>query len=182
MERQILLRFHGDDPCSHQGIAKRTEAEALFSCGHSNPYLDIDQCSHMDFPIVQNMQMAKSIKEIMAERLTYLMRVTPAFDTLQKIATRSKVSYGTVRRIKTAAEVDASISNIEKVAACFNLSLIEFISQPGEPGGLDAEETVLIQKFRSLNSKDRTEVLFFASSKAAINQVMSNQPPTDDKT
>ena len=66
----------------------------------------------------------------MAERLDHLMRVTPSLDTLKKISAKAEVGYGTVRRIKKADDTDVSISNVEKIAACFGLSVIEFISQP----------------------------------------------------
>lgn len=126
---------------------------------------------------MQNFSMTKPIKQIMAERLDHLMRVNPSLDTLKKISAKAAVGYGTVRRIKKADDTDVSISNVEKIAACFGLSLIEFISEPGHAGGLDVAESVLIQKFRSLSTKDQSEVMFFASSKAAINQVMKDQPP-----
>lgn len=176
MGHQYDLQFHGDAPCFHQGNVRRTEVAALFSYGHSNPYMDTVQHPQLAFLIGQNIDMTKPVKQIMAERMEYLMRVNPSLDTLKKISAKADVGYGTVRRVRNADEVDVSISNVEKIAECFGLSLIEFISEPGQAGGLDVAESVLIQKFRSLNQKDQTEVMFFAASKAAINEVMKDQP------
>ena len=124
---------------------------------------------------MQNHRMAITVKKIMSERLTHLMRVTPDLDTLQKVADRSGVSYGTVRRIKVADDVDVSISNAEEVARTFGLTLIEFISNPGEGFKLSPDEFTLLQQFKQMDAKDRTEVLFYVSSKAAITKMMQSQ-------
>lgn len=181
MARQMHLRFHDDAPCFHQGGATRTEVGFLSSFGHSKPNMDNFQQPQMDFFIMQNYTMKKPIKQIMSERLDYLMRVNPSLETLQKLADKSGVGYGTVRRVKSADAVDVSLENIAQIADAFNLSVAEFLSEPGTAGGLDSEESVLIQKFRTLSQKDKTEVMFFASSKAAINKVMSESSGKQDQ-
>lgn len=72
--------------------------------------------------------MGDTTRKIMADRLNALMKATPALDTNEKLASKSKVSYGTVRRIRKAEPIDVSIGNVEDVAACFGLSLAEFVS------------------------------------------------------
>ena len=118
--------------------------------------------------------MANTVKKTMSERLTHLMRVTPDLDTLQKVADHSGVSYGTVRRIKVGDDVNVSISNAEEVAHCFGLTLIEFISNPGEGFVLSPDEFSLLQQFKQMSDKDRTEILFYVSSKVAITKMMGN--------
>lgn len=119
--------------------------------------------------------MEKTLKKTMADRLDHLMRVTPSLDTLQKIAAKSGVSYGTVRRIRNADPVDIGLSNYEDVAKCFGLSLIEFLGAPGGDLSLSSNEFVLLQKFRTLSEKDQNEVMFYVSSKSAINKVMEGR-------
>ena len=182
MERQLALQFHGCAPYFQQGRAIRSRGEVHSSFGYSKPDMDIHQQPQMDFFIMQNHTMKKPIKQIMSERLDYLMRVNPSLETLQKVADKSGVGYGTVRRVKSADAVDVSLENIVQIADAFNLSIAEFLSEPGTAGGLDSEESVLVQKFRTLCKKDKTEVMFFASSKAAINKVMSEASGNQDQS
>jgi hypothetical protein len=102
------------------------------------------------------------------------MRVTPDLDTLEKVVARSGVSYGSVRRVKIADEGDVSITSIERIANTFWLSLVEFI---GQPGGIELapQEMSLLMAYRKLSDKDKSEVLFFTTNKAAISQVLGNQ-------
>lgn len=170
-------------PCSYQGTAKRRGEFDRSSCEHFNPDLDITQrvkpdatCSHVDISIVQNQLTMKSVKQIMAERLNHLMRMTPALDTLKKIEAKSGVSYGSVRRVRVADEVDVAISQLEKIANAFGLSLTEFMSDPDDSNGLSADEIVLLQKFRELDDKkDRDEVLFLVSNKVAFSRMKADE-------
>lgn len=173
-------------PCSYQGVAKRKEEFAHSSCGHFNPDLDIKQrvkpdatCSHVDISIVQNQLTMKPVKQIMAERMEHLMRMTPALDTLKKVEAKSGVSYGSVRRVRVADEVDVSISQLEKIAHAFGLSLTEFMSDPGSNNGMSADEIILLQKFRELDDKkDRDEVLFLVSNKVAFSRMKAGEQPS----
>ena len=108
----------------------------------------------------------------MAERMDHLMRMNPALDTLKKIEAKSGVSYGSVRRVRVADEVDVAISQLEKIANAFGLSLIEFMSDPNTDGGLSTDEILLLQKFRELEDpKDKNEVLFIVSNKVAFSKM-----------
>lgn len=126
--------------------------------------------TQLDFFIMQNLEMTTKLKKLMADRLTTLMRVDPNLDTLEKVAAKSGVSYGSVRRVKVADEGDVSISSIERIAAAFGLTLAEFIGQPGSIE-LTPLEMSLLTSFRKLSDKDKAEVMFFASNKSAISQV-----------
>lgn len=181
--RQLPLQFGEADPCSCPSSAKRKEGFVHSSCEHFNPDLDILQravapatCSHVDISIGQNQTM-KSVKQIMAERMDHLMRMNPALDTLKKIEAKSGVSYGSVRRVRVADEVDVAISQLEKIANVFGLSLTEFMSDPSENGGLSTDEMLLLQKFRELEDpKDKNEVLFIVSNKVAFSKMKNGDP------
>lgn len=105
------------------------------------------------------------------------MRVTPALDNLEKVSKKSGVGKNTIRRIKIADDVNVSIDNVESIAKAFSLSLAEFVSPPGEAGGLSAAEIVLLQKFRELDDKDQSEASFFISSKLAFARMKKGLPP-----
>ena len=65
------------------------------SCGYFRPYLDILQCPQLDFNLPENQSMKKTAREIAAERIDYLMKVTPSLDTNEKIGERSGLSANT---------------------------------------------------------------------------------------
>lgn len=97
------------------------------------------------------------------------MRTNPALDTLEKVVEKSGVSYGTVQRIKKGDGSEPAMSKIEDVAKCFGLTLQEFISQPGVSGvELTPEEFSLIQTFRKLPDKDKSEVVFYANTRELV--------------
>ena len=103
----------------------------------------------------QNPCMSERTKRNMSERLKHLMRETPGLDTLEKVAERSGVSYGTVRRIKTAAENDVQIGHAEAVAKAFRLSLIDFVADFDAQTEIRADERELIENLRCLQEDDR---------------------------
>ncbi len=71
-----------------------------------------------------NMYMGDKTRQIMSMRLTYLMGVTPSLDTNEKLAAKSGVSYGTVRRVRKAEPTDVQIGHVEAIAGCFGLNCI----------------------------------------------------------
>lgn len=144
------------------------------SCGYCRPYLDILQYPQLDFNLPENQTMKKSAREIAADRIDYLMKVTPSLDTNEKIGERSGLSANTVRRIRGKEDIDPSIGKVEAVANAFGLTLAELVSDPGSQFGFSTEEIVLIHKLRGMTKKDQDEVLFFAASKAAINKMMND--------
>lgn len=181
MELQTPMRFPATVLCWTQD-SEVLKIEVSRSFAHNNPYLDFLQDAntdteypHMGFCSDDNSEMGKTTKENIADRLEYLMRVNPDLSTNQKIEDRSGVSKNTVRRLRMREEVDVSLANTEAVANAFGLSLAEFVSAPGQNNGLDADELVLIHKYRQLSQKkDKDEVLFFASSKAAIKKLQED--------
>lgn len=147
----------------------------IHSYGYCRPYLDILQYPQVEINFPQNQSMKKKAIQIAAERIDYLMKVTPSLDTNEKIAERSGIGTNTVRRIRCIEDIDPSIGKVEAVANAFGLTLAELVSEPGSQCGFSTEEIVLIHKLRSMTKKDQDEVLFFAASKAAINKMMSDQ-------
>ena len=77
----------------------------------------------MDSYMNDNSRMSKITKRNMSERLNKLMSENPSMDTIKKVAARSGVSFGTVRRIRNAEPNDPSIAHVEAVAKAFGLSL-----------------------------------------------------------
>lgn len=113
--------------------------------------------------------MANELRKLISDRLSHLMRTNPALDTLEKVVEKSGVSYGTVQRIKKGDGSEPAMSKIEDVAKCFGLTLQEFISQPGVSGvELTPEEFSLIQTFRKLPDKDKSEVVFYANTRELV--------------
>lgn len=146
--------------------------EVSRSYGHNNPYMDITQYPHVDFCVGENSGMEKTTRENIAERLEYLRRVNPDLSTNDKIAERAEIGTNTVRRLRLNEENDVGIANVEAVARVFGLTLAEFVSPPGNHNGLDADELVLLHKYRQLkHQKDKDEVLLFASAKLALNKL-----------
>lgn len=105
--------------------------------------------------MTENIYMSERTKRNMAERLQKLMRDTPGLDTLEKVAEKSGVSYGTVRRIRMAADNDVQIGHVESVANAFRLSLVEFVSDFDERAELSADERELVANLRCLHNDDR---------------------------
>lgn len=105
------------------------------------------------------MPVSTQTKQIMARRLQALMESTPALDTIAKVSKRSGVGFGTVRRVRNADSVDVQIGNVERIAACFHLSLVDFISDPDNAMNITASERQVITHLRSLDGEDRTNLV-----------------------
>lgn len=100
----------------------------------------------------ENIYMSKQTKQTMAARLKHLMSRTPGLDTNAKVAARSGVSYGTVRRIRLAEDTDVQIGHVEAIAAAFGMSLIEFISDFDERREPTVSERCVINDLRALDN------------------------------
>lgn len=104
-------------------------ADEGFVCGlhgthDSHMWLE-NQYPPVDYPSPDNLGM-KNVREHAANTLACLMKATPSLDTLQKVAAKSGVGYGTVRRVKNA-DVSVTAENLAAIAAAFKLSLVEFL-------------------------------------------------------
>lgn len=108
----------------------------------------------------KNSPMGERTRQIMSKRLKALMANHAELTTLKKVAAKSGVGYGTVRRIREAAETDVSIGNVEDVAKVFGLSLLEFISDTDArtENGLTEEARQFAQRFQALPLDKRMEV------------------------
>ena len=114
----------------------------------------------MDFYMDDNSRMSEITKRNMSERLNKLMSENPSMDTIKKVAARSGVSFGTVRRIRNAEPNDPSIAHVEAVAKAFGLSLVEFVSAPNEGRGITEQERQLIADLRCLSPEDAQQVMY----------------------
>lgn len=128
--------------------------------------------------------MSERTKQNMARRLNHLMGITPGLDTLKKIAARSGVGYGTVRRITTADDVDVSIGNVEAVAQAYGLTLIEFVSDFDEAKELTTDERQLVANLRALPvedaqsySKQIAKMAMLHKASQSANQIKKDSPP-----
>ena len=99
----------------------------------------------------ENIYMSKKTKLTMAARLKHLMARTPGLDTNAKVAARSGVSYGTVRRIRLAEETDVQIGHVEAIANAFGMSLIEFLADFDERREPSVSERSVINDLRALD-------------------------------
>lgn len=68
-----------------------------------------------------------TIIEIIAANLTAWMSRTPGLDTIAKLADRSGVGFGTVRRMKNG-ESNPTVQNLEDVAQAFGRSAIDLMT------------------------------------------------------
>lgn len=107
--------------------------------------------------MIDNPHMSDAIKQNMSARLNKLMKDTPSMNTIKKVAVKSGVSYGTVRRIRVNEPIDPSIGNVESLAESFGLSLIEFVSAYDEQTELTEQERLLIKNIRSLSPEDAAD-------------------------
>ena len=82
------------------------------------------------------------------------MRKDASVETLEKLASRSGVSYGTVRRIRNAAETSVGIDAVEHLANFFGLSLVEFVSDYDDETELSLEERSVIKNLRYIDKDD----------------------------
>lgn len=173
MERLIQSQFAATVLCWTQDSEVR-RVEVVRAFAHNSPYLDITQYPHADFLFSENTRMKKTTAEHIADRLNFLMASNADLNTNQKVEDRSGVSKNTVRRLRGAeGGVDVSLAKVEMVAAAFGLTLSEFVAPAGSSNGIDADELVLIHKYRQLkHKKDKEEVLFFVSAKSSINKLL----------
>jgi len=177
MEPLTQQRFLANVVCSLRGCEVQN-LEVSRSFAQNTPHLETLQSPHVDFFHWQNNVMGKTTRQNIADRLDYLIKVSPDLSTNVKVAARARVGENTVRRLRLNEDIDVSISNVEAVAQAFGISLAEFVSPPGRNNGLDADELVLLHKYRQLDQrKDKDEVLFFASSKAAIRRLQDDDVP-----
>lgn len=102
----------------------------------------------------ENSPINDKTKLSMSRRLRYLMDRTASYDTIEKVAAKSGVSFGTVRRVLNAEPTDPQISKIEAIAAVFGVSVSEFVSDFDEKTELTAEERKMIRNMRVLSSDD----------------------------
>lgn len=105
----------------------------------------------------ENVYMSKKTKQIMAGRLSHLMARSADLDTNAKVAARSGVSYGTVRRIRLAEDTDVQIGHVEAIANAFRMSLVEFISDFDEQREPTPEERAVINDLRALEPEAAKE-------------------------
>jgi transcriptional regulator with XRE-family HTH domain len=124
----------------------------------------------MDSYMNDNSRMSEITKRNMSERLNKLMSENPSMDTIKKVASRSGVSFGTVRRIRNAEPNDPSIAHVEAVAKAFGLSLIEFVSAPNE-GQITEQERQLIADLRCLSPEDAQQVVYGVKSIANLRRL-----------
>jgi hypothetical protein len=119
--------------------------------------------------------MGGKTRQNMAARLNFLMSNSPLFDTNEKVAVRSGVSYGTVRRIRKAEPIDVQIGHVEDVAACFGLSLVAFIADFDQATELTPEECATINDLRSLDAEDAKRFCEQIARMAMLQRTKINQ-------
>jgi transcriptional regulator with XRE-family HTH domain len=125
------------------------------------------QWPHVDYPNEDNLRMGKA-RETAARNLARLME-SSRLDTLQKVADKSGVGYGTVRRVKLA-DVSVTIDNLEAIAAAFGLSLVEFLA--------DADATPVERTCRdvahmlaALPEADRAQIVTYVTLRTELRSV-----------
>lgn len=121
-----------------------------------------------------NSGMSETTRRYMSERLSRLMRESQDLDTLERVAKRAGVSYGTVRRIKTNDPTDVQLGNVEDVAAAFGMTLIEFVSPYDSKAELSAEERQAIKNLRELDH-DAAHDIFRQIARMATMQKAANR-------
>lgn len=77
--------------------------------------------------------MSKNISETIAQTLSTWMDSTPLLSTLQKVAQKSGVGYGTLQRVR-AGQGNVTVENLEKIAAAFGKTAAELMLGATEPG------------------------------------------------
>lgn len=141
VEERFLISFH-----TPNNIRFRTET----------------QCPQRDGPIVDTPCMAKA-RDIAARNLARLME-NSHLDTLEKVAAKAKIGYGTVRRVKTG-EASTTLDNLEAIAHAFGLSLVEFLQDwdatPQQRAGL-----AVVQMLSDLPEDDRQQVVAYVTMRA----------------
>lgn len=140
----------------------------------------------MDSYMRDNPRMSEIIKRNMSERLNKLMSKDPNMDTIPKVAAKSGVSYGTVRRIRNAEPNQPSIANVEAVAKAFGLTLIEFVSDPNDTLAITEQERQLIADLRCLSPEDAQQVVYgvkhIANLRRLTNRAKLIEIPQDDQS
>lgn len=102
-----------------------------------------------------------TIIEIIAANLSAWMERAPGLDTIAKLAERSEVGFGTIRRMKNG-NGNPTIQNLEEVANAFGRTAIDLISPPTK-AQLEIEEPAAVYQMPEQRSLE-----------APIDQIVSN--------
>lgn len=70
--------------------------------------------------------MTRDVRQLVADRLSVLMKASPQLNTLKKLADKSHVPYSTIQRIKKA-EVAATITSLDAIAGAFGLTAADLL-------------------------------------------------------
>lgn len=126
---------------------------------------------------MDNVHMAKNISETIAHSLSTWMESTPLLSTLQKVAQKSGVGYGTLQRVR-AGQGNVTVENLEKIAAAFGKTAADLMldtplsnlmaaaSQTLSPGAIQ-----IARKFDLLNDGNKLIIT------GGIDSLLVTQPP-----
>lgn len=128
--------------------------------------------------MTNNQGMSTELKTRMANRLDALMGKTLGMDTLKKVAAKSKVGYGTVRRIRTAESTDVAIGLIEQVATAFGLTVTQFIADQDDLTVLSDDEKTLIQAYRGLEDDRKPKFQILLRKEAKLTALFADDEST----
>jgi hypothetical protein len=127
------------------------------------------------------MSMTEKTKQIMAKRLGDLMDKHPSLNTLEKIKKKAKVGFGTVRRVRNAEYTDVQIGNVERIAACFELTLAEFVSEPADVPTLSDLERRMLVDLRTLDPEDALACIRNISRMAQMKKAITTATATQNE-
>jgi transcriptional regulator with XRE-family HTH domain len=96
------------------------------------PFMARRQEPLANYPFADNGAIMTPIETISAN-LTEWMSHTPALSTIKKLAERSGVGFGTIRRMKSG-ESNPTVDNVQSVAEAFGRTAIDLLTPPGGGG------------------------------------------------
>lgn len=93
------------------------------------------------------------LRNVLAQRLSELMRARVTLDTQEKVAARAGVGQSTIQRI-LSCDVSTTVDVLERLADAFDIAPADLLSA-------DDADTRMLSMFRRLDDGDRARVLGF---------------------